>query len=110
MSAGLVLNPATSLAAIEEAVRFADYVLVMSVDPGFGGQSFIPGSVDKIRRVRAMLPPGVPLEVDGGISVDTIGRVAAAGASWFVAGSAVFSTGDPDQAFKRLQSLAWGSV
>lgn len=109
MSAGLVVNPGTALYLVEEAVRFADYLLVMSVDPGFGGQTFIPESLAKLRQARALLPAHVALEVDGGVGRETLPSVVAAGARWLVAGSAVFGASDPGEEFKRLQDLAWGS-
>ncbi len=104
-SPGVVLNPATPVSAVEEAVLFADYVLVMSVNPGFGGQLFIPESVDKIRRLRETIPPRVAVEVDGGVGRDNARRLAAAGADWLVAGSAVFGEGDPNSAAGVLQGL-----
>lgn len=104
-SPGVVLNPATPVSAVEEAVLFADYVLVMSVNPGFGGQQFIPESVDKIRRLRETIPPRVAVEVDGGVGRDNARRLADAGADWLVAGSAVFGGGDPNSAAGVLQGL-----
>ena len=95
--AGLVLNPATPVDVLQEVLPLLDVVLVMSVNPGFGGQAFIPGSLDKLRRVKAMLahaPHEVRLEIDGGIKVDNIAAAGAAGADTFVAGSAIF--GAPD--------------
>ncbi|NLE74461.1 MAG: ribulose-phosphate 3-epimerase [Actinobacteria bacterium] len=106
MSAGLVLNPGTSLNAIEEAALFADFVLLMSVNPGFGGQEFIPESLSKLRRARALLSPRVGLQVDGGMAMDTIPAAVAAGARWIVAGSAVYGADDPAAQFRRLQELA----
>ena len=94
---GLVLNPATSLAWLDHTLPQLDLVLLMSVNPGFGGQAFIPATLDKIRAVRERIRAGgrdVRLEVDGGIKVDNIGAVAAAGADTFVAGSAIFGSGD----------------
>lgn len=108
-SPGVVLNPATPASAVEEAALFADYVLVMSVDPGFGGQEFIPESLDKIRRLRETIPPRVAIEVDGGVDRDNIGRLAEAGADWLVAGSAVFGGGNPASAAGVLQGLLPGS-
>jgi ribulose-phosphate 3-epimerase len=96
-SAGLVFNPAASLDALEWTLDQLDLVLVMSVNPGFGGQSFIPGALKKIERVRRLIDASgrdVRLEVDGGIKVDNIRAVADAGADTFVAGSAIF--GQPD--------------
>ena len=94
---GLVLNPATPLAWLDHTLPQLDLVLLMSVNPGFGGQAFIPATLDKIRAVRERIRAGgrdVRLEVDGGIKVDNIGAVAAAGADTFVAGSAIFGSGD----------------
>ncbi|MFO1135404.1 MAG: ribulose-phosphate 3-epimerase [Rhodoblastus sp.] len=92
--AGVSLNPGTSETAIEHVMDMVDLVLVMSVNPGFGGQSFIPGSLEKIRRVRAMIAGRpIALEVDGGVTPETAGAVAAAGADWLVAGSAAFKGG-----------------
>ncbi|HZK49367.1 MAG TPA: ribulose-phosphate 3-epimerase [Thermoleophilia bacterium] len=104
-AAGVVLNPATPVCVLEEAVLSADYVLVMSVDPGFGGQAFIPESLDKLRRLRAVIPPRVALQVDGGVGRDNIARLVAAGADWLVAGSAVFGGGDATVQAGVLQSL-----
>lgn len=92
--AGVSLNPGTPISAIEEVLGDIDLVLIMSVNPGFGGQSFIPGSLDKIRRLRSLLDVkglNVELEVDGGVNVTTAPQVVAAGASVLVAGSAVFN-------------------
>jgi len=94
---GVVLNPATPLAAISWILSDVDYVLVMSVNPGFGGQAFIPSSLDKIRALRELIAAQglqVQIEVDGGVNMETIGSVAGAGADVFVAGSAIF--GSPD--------------
>ena len=94
---GLVLNPATPLAWLDHTLPQLDLVLLMSVNPGFGGQAFIPATLDKIRAVRERIRAAgrdVRLEVDGGIKVDNIGAVAAAGADTFVAGSAIFGSGD----------------
>jgi ribulose-phosphate 3-epimerase len=94
--AGVALNPATTVESLREIAPFVDLVLVMSVNPGFGGQQYIPGSADKVRRVRALLDEvaaGRPIEiqVDGGITPSTAGEVARAGASVLVAGSAVYN-------------------
>jgi ribulose-phosphate 3-epimerase len=105
MQAGLALNPATPLALIEEVVPDLDVVLVMSVNPGFGGQSYLPGSSDKIRRVRALLDrhrSHAALEVDGGITTATIAEAWGAGADTFVAGTAVFGAPDPAEAVREL--------
>ncbi|MCD9030095.1 ribulose-phosphate 3-epimerase [Luteimonas sp. BDR2-5] len=95
--AGLVLNPATPLDVLDYVLGDLDMVLLMSVNPGFGGQAFIPSTLDKLRRVRARIDAsGLPirLEIDGGVKPDNIGAIAAAGADTFVAGSAIF--GKPD--------------
>jgi ribulose-phosphate 3-epimerase len=108
MLAGLTLNPSTPLALIEEVVPDLDLVLVMSVNPGFGGQSYIPATTDKIRRVRALLDArrsGARLEVDGGITPKTIAQVHAAGADTFVAGTAVFGAADIGSAVSELYRL-----
>lgn len=105
MAAGVALNPATDLSAIGEAVLFCDFVLVMSVNPGFGGQTFIPESVDKVRRLRELAPPRVAIEVDGGVGRNTVHQLAQAGATWFVAGSAVFNSGMCDVEAGLLQQL-----
>lgn len=103
--AGVVLNPATPLAAIEEVVQEVDYVLLMSVNPGFGGQQFIMSSLDKLRRLRALLQShGSPaqIEIDGGITADNAQAVMDAGAEILVAGSAIFGQQDPTQAVQQM--------
>ncbi|MBD0373037.1 MAG: ribulose-phosphate 3-epimerase [Pyrinomonadaceae bacterium] len=105
--AGVAINPATSLVSIEEALPFADFVLLMSVNPGFGGQKFIQTSLDKLRRLRAMIDErrlGTRIEIDGGIDRSNINDVVAAGAEIIVAGSAVFNTPDPAQAVRDLRN------
>jgi len=95
--AGLVFNPATSLDVLEHVMDRLDMVLIMSVNPGFGGQSFIPGALEKLRVVRRLIDASgrdIRLEIDGGVKVDNIADIAAAGADTFVAGSAIFGAGD----------------
>jgi ribulose-phosphate 3-epimerase len=107
--AGLVLNPSTPLEILDWTLEHVDLVLLMSVNPGFGGQSFIPHTLEKIRRVRRMIDAGeraVRLEVDGGIKVDNIAAVAAAGADTFVAGSAIFGAADYAQTINQMKALA----
>ena len=107
--AGVVLNPSTSVSAIEEIAADVDFVLVMSVNPGFGGQSFIPHSVKKIAAVRALLDAAgnaAPIEVDGGVDLTTVESVVTAGARWLVAGNAVFGTGDAEKAARDLKTRA----
>ncbi len=94
---GLVLNPATPVAVLEHVLDQLDLVLLMSVNPGFGGQSFIPYVLDKLRTVRGMIDAtgrDIRLEIDGGVKVNNIAEIAAAGADTFVAGSAIFGSGD----------------
>lgn len=111
--AGAVLNPSTPVSALDEVAGDVDFVLVMSVNPGFGGQSFIPRAVPKIAAIRALLDaagnPG-PIEVDGGIDLRTAAPVVAAGASILVAGQAVFGTADPAAAIRALRAAAGGAA
>jgi ribulose-phosphate 3-epimerase len=102
---GVVLNPATPLGAIEEALPYADYVLVMSVNPGFGGQSFISSCLDKVARLKGMIEGrglNTEIEIDGGVGSENVAEVVRAGARWIVAGSAVFGGGDPERATRAL--------
>lgn len=104
--AGVVVNPGTPVASIEEALNYVDYVLLMSVNPGFGGQQFIPNSLDKVRRLRRMIDDrglSVRIEIDGGIDLGNIGEVVAAGAEIIVAGSAIFGATDPQQAVRAMR-------
>jgi ribulose-phosphate 3-epimerase len=104
--AGVVLNPATPVESLTEALPFADYVLVMSVNPGFGGQKFIANALDKLRRLRRMIGERelpTRLEIDGGIDLENIGSVVAAGAEIIVAGSAIFGASDPEAAVRGLR-------
>jgi ribulose-phosphate 3-epimerase len=100
--AGLALNPGTPAGAIVDLVTEIDNVLCMTVNPGWGGQAFIEHSVLKVEELRALLPAGVPLEVDGGIDAGTAPRCARAGATLFVAGSAVFGAPDPGEAYLEI--------
>ncbi len=111
--AGVALNPATPVTALEEIAGDVDYVLVMSVNPGFGGQTFIPRSESKVRAVRDLLRrqgSAAPIEVDGGIDVRTAPRVVAAGAGILVAGNAVFGSPDPEGAIRDLRAAAGSAV
>jgi ribulose-phosphate 3-epimerase len=118
VKAGVVLNPSTPVGVLEDIAGDVDFVLVMSVNPGFGGQSFIPRSPAKVAAVRSLLDRCgnllAPIEIDGGIDAHNVARVVAAGARIIVAGSAVFGTPDPEQATRELKAiaeLAWaGSV
>ena len=105
--AGAVLNPATPLSSIEYILDDLHFVLVMSVNPGFGGQAFIPGALDKIRRLKAIIQErglNTLIEVDGGVNSTTIGDISRAGADIFVAGSAIFNADDYREAIDRLKS------
>ena len=107
--AGVVLNPATPLAMIEEVVAEIDYVLLMSVNPGFGGQKFIPSSLDKLRRLRDLMrmkSSPARIEIDGGVGLNNVAEVVAAGAEILVAGSAVFGAENPAEALKELLRAA----
>jgi ribulose-phosphate 3-epimerase len=107
--AGVVLNPSTPVVSLENVAADVDYVLVMSVNPGFGGQSFIPRSLDKIRAVRALLSAAgndAPIEIDGGVDLGTVADVVRAGADILVAGHAIFGAGDPEAAARELRAAA----
>jgi len=107
--AGVVLNPATPLAMIEEVIAEVDYVLLMSVNPGFSGQKFIPSSLDKLRRLRNLIRmkfSPARIEIDGGVGLGNAAEVVAAGAEILVAGSAVFGAEDPAEALKELLRAA----
>jgi len=103
--AGVALNPGTPVEAVSELRGDADIVLCMTVNPGWGGQSFIPSSPDKVERLRSLVG-AARIEVDGGIDTTTAGPIAAAGASLFVAGSAVFGAADPAAAYKAIAAAA----
>ena len=103
--AGVAINPGTPAVAVSELGPYADVVLCMSVNPGWGGQSFIETSPEKVRRIRDIASTPV-IEMDGGIDADTVGNVAQAGATLFVAGSAVFGAPDPGEAFQRIAAAA----
>lgn len=110
---GVVLNPATPVHTLEEALEWVDYVLVMSVNPGFGGQEFIPRTLDKVRRLRELRGErglGYRIQIDGGITMDNVGEAARAGCDIIVAGTAVFSHPDPGQAVAELARAAGQAV
>jgi len=109
LKAGVALNPATPLASLEEILPELDYVLVMSVNPGFGGQKFLPGSLDKVRRLRETLQRRrlpAQVEVDGGVDAGNVKALVDAGADVLVAGTAVFGQGDPEASARRLLEAA----
>ncbi|MEK1932723.1 MAG: ribulose-phosphate 3-epimerase, partial [Pararhizobium sp.] len=104
--AGVSINPATSESGLDYLLDKLDLILVMTVNPGFGGQKFIPAMEEKIRRIRAMIGDRpIDLQVDGGITIDTIARPASAGANVFVAGSAIFGGGHVDAYRKTIDTL-----
>jgi ribulose-phosphate 3-epimerase len=110
--AGIAINPATPLSALEEALPYADFVLLMSVNPGFGGQSFIPTSLDKLRRLKQMIADRgltTRIEIDGGIDAGNIAEIVRSGAEIIVAGSAVYGRGTPTESVKELinQGTDW---
>ncbi|MEP6706147.1 MAG: ribulose-phosphate 3-epimerase [Pyrinomonadaceae bacterium] len=110
--AGIAINPATPLGALDDAIGFADYILVMSVNPGFGGQQFIPACLDKLRRLRTMIGDrglNTRIEVDGGIDLANIGEIAAAGAEIIVSGTGVFGAPDRTEAVRGLReaTIQW---
>jgi ribulose-phosphate 3-epimerase len=113
VQAGVAINPGTPVGALRDIAADVDLVLVMSVNPGFGGQTFIPRSESKIREVRALLDDvgnPAPIEIDGGVDEHNVARVVAAGARIVVAGSAIFNTPDPERATRELKSAALGAV
>ena len=108
VKAGVALNPSTPVGALEEVAADVDHVLVMSVNPGFGGQTFIPRSESKIRAVRRLLDAAgnrAPVEVDGGVDLTNAARIVAAGAEILVAGQSIFGTGDPARATRALREV-----
>ena len=113
VKAGVALNPATPVVALEQIAGDVDYVLVMTVNPGFGGQTFIPRSESKVRAVRELLrreKSSAPIEVDGGIDVQTAPGIVAAGADVLVAGNAIFGSSDPERAIRELRAAAMSAV
>jgi ribulose-phosphate 3-epimerase len=107
--AGVVLNPATPVSMLDEVLEVADYVLIMSVNPGFGGQKFIPGVLEKVRQLdrrRRELGLRLPIEIDGGITPGNIADAVRAGCDWMVTGSSVFHTPDPAAAVSEMLQIA----
>jgi ribulose-phosphate 3-epimerase len=107
--AGVVLNPATPVSVLEDILYAVDYVLIMSVNPGFGGQKFIPNAVNKIvrlDRIRREKGLGFAIEIDGGVNHDNIESIVQAGCEWLVAGSHVFHSADPTATVKEMQQIA----
>ncbi|MGD0496846.1 MAG: ribulose-phosphate 3-epimerase [Bryobacteraceae bacterium] len=111
--AGVVLNPATPVSLLEDVLEMADYVLLMSVNPGFGGQKLIPhvlGKVRKLDRLRREKKLALPIEIDGGVHRENLAEVVRAGCDWIVTGSAVFHAPDPEAAVRELREIAAGAV
>jgi ribulose-phosphate 3-epimerase len=107
--AGVVLNPATPIAVLSEVLDLVDHVLIMSVNPGYGGQSFIPNALKKIKALawkRKELGLGFAIEIDGGVALDNVADIVRAGCDWLVAGSSVFHTPDAGAAFAQMQRMA----
>ncbi|HEX4232332.1 MAG TPA: ribulose-phosphate 3-epimerase [Bryobacteraceae bacterium] len=107
--AGVVINPATNTSLLDDVLDLADYVLVMSVNPGYGGQKFIPHALDKVRQLdRRRRERGLNfvIEIDGGVDLDNVAEVAKAGVNWIVAGTSVFRAPDPGEAFRVMQRTA----
>jgi len=107
--AGVVINPATPVAMLDEVLDIADYVLVMSVNPGFGGQQFIPNALHKVRQLVARRRERglhFSIEIDGGVTRENLGKIVDAGAEWVVAGSSIFHTVNPPAAFEEMRRIA----
>jgi len=107
--AGIVLNPATPVAVLEDVLEVADYVLLMSVNPGFGGQKLIPYVLEKARkldRMRREKKLALPIEIDGGVHPENLAAVVRAGCDWIVTGSAVFHSPDPEATTRRMREIA----
>jgi ribulose-phosphate 3-epimerase len=108
--AGVVLNPATPVAALENAIEVADYVLLMSVNPGFGGQEFIPYVLEKVGQLCQMRQrkrkPEMPIEIDGGVHLDNLAEVVRAGCDWIVTGSAIFHSRDAEATVRQMRDIA----
>ena len=110
--AGVVLNPATPVAVLEDVLNVADYVLLMSVNPGFGGQEFIPYVLKKVRelsRIRRERRLELPIEIDGGVHLENLAEVVRAGCDWIVTGSAIFHSSDPEATTREMRKIAEGA-
>ena len=107
--AGVVLNPATPVSVLEEILEVADYVLLMSVNPGFGGQKLIPYVLEKVRKLvmlRREKQLALPIEIDGGVHLENLAEVVRAGCDWIVTGSAVFHSPDPESTVREMREIA----
>ena len=110
--AGVVLNPATPVSVLEDVLEVADYVLLMSVNPGFGGQRLIPYVLDKVRKLAGMRRAKklrLPIEIDGGVHLDNLADVVRAGCDWVVTGSAIFHSPDPENTVREMRKIAAGA-
>src|SRR5580704_13993910 len=110
--AGVVINPATPVATLDEVLDIVDYVLVMSVNPGFGGQEFIPNSLHKVRQLAARRKERglhFPIEIDGGVTMENVSDVVNAGVEWVVTGSSIFHTVNPAATFEEMRQIAQGA-
>lgn len=110
--AGVVINPSTPISMLEDVLYLVDYVLVMSVNPGFGGQKFIEHSLDKVRALNARkreLGLRFPIEIDGGITLENVAGAVRAGCEWIVTGSSIFHTSDPERATSEMRKTAEGA-
>ena len=110
--AGIVLNPATPVSVLEDVLEVADYVLLMSVNPGFGGQRLIPYVLDKVRKLAGMRRAKklrLPIEIDGGVHLDNLADVVRAGCDWVVTGSAIFHSADPENTVREMRKIAAGA-
>jgi ribulose-phosphate 3-epimerase len=110
--AGVVLNPATPVTVLDDVLAVADYVLLMSVNPGFGGQQLIPYVLKKVRKLDQMRRERrlrLPIEIDGGVHLDNLAEVVRAGCDWVVTGSAIFHSGDPEATVREMQEIAAGA-
>ena len=107
--AGVVLNPATPVSLLEDVLEVADYVLLMSVNPGFGGQKLIPYVLRKVRKLAGMRREkklALPIEIDGGVHLDNLAEVVRAGCDWIVTGSAIFHSADPEATVREMRKIA----
>jgi ribulose-phosphate 3-epimerase len=110
--AGVVLNPATPVSVLEDVLEVADYVLLMSVNPGFGGQRFIPYVLDKVRKLvemRRAKKLRLPIEIDGGVHLENLAEVVRAGCDWVVTGSEIFHSSDPEFTVREMRRIAAGA-
>jgi ribulose-phosphate 3-epimerase len=111
--AGVVLNPATPVAVLDDVLEVADYVLLMSVNPGFGGQKLIPYVLEKVRKLDSMRRNkrlALPIEIDGGVHRENLAEVVRAGCDWIVTGSAVFHSGDPEATVREMREIAGNAM